>query len=351
MPNYWQKEYDKLIDFIKKHAEVRLQKDGICLPGSVRPQFYQLFDNVRTALIEERMPDLLDLAFVLSQNYLEVEQKIVKLLSLSDISMNPSLSRFLHDPLDQIRREVFDPLFDLLRGLIDITGFETKSTKSIRAAFWPLYRLGYEKWVILCLSGFLEPTKSFGFTMQDFALADAHKSGGIIKGESPKPEESKRILFNYDMESSFIIPDLLFYSAKINKYVAIRSQIGEGIGTATNTYKSRNWYSLNSLATIRPNLTLVYIANNPEEISLVADAKVICRPDLLILCEAQSEMRHDQIFEIQLQYENLKPALGAYIITKGLLSKQDGIGDGICFIDTGFEPSRLQPIISSLAKI
>jgi hypothetical protein len=169
--------------------------------------------------------------------------------------------------------------------------------------------------------------------MQDFALADAHKSGGIIKGESPQPEESQRLIFNYDLEASFIIPDLLFYATNINKYVAIRSQVGEGIGTATNISKDRAWYSLNSLPTIPPDLTLVYIADDVNEISLVADAKQICRPDMLILCEVQSEVAIKKDFEIELQHESLKPKLGTYIITKEPLTDREDVSEGIRFIE------------------
>ncbi len=88
MQEKWQNKYKELMDFCKERGEIQIQEDGICIPNSIRPQFYFLFDDGRGAFLQENVPDLLELAYPLSRNYVEIEENIVKSLDLKDVSMN-----------------------------------------------------------------------------------------------------------------------------------------------------------------------------------------------------------------------------------------------------------------------
>ena len=85
--NSWCQAFTRLTDFIAEHSEVKIRLDSVSIPENVRPEFYQLFNAVRTAFIEGKHPSLLNKTRTLSQNYLNTEQEVTHLLGLEEVSM------------------------------------------------------------------------------------------------------------------------------------------------------------------------------------------------------------------------------------------------------------------------
>ncbi len=193
MLSNWHQAYLELTKFVAEHPAIEIKPDRIRLPDDVRPGFYQLFDKVRTALLEEKQPALLNEAVILNQNYIKVEKEATQLLGLDGVLMSPLLHEALHNPINIVRKGAFDPLFDLLQGKISTEGFEEKVSQNISASFPLLYQSGDEKWVILSLIELLEADKLFQVTLPKLTLYDAHKKGGPIKAEAPAPKESRTI--------------------------------------------------------------------------------------------------------------------------------------------------------------
>ncbi len=356
MSNGWSQAYMELTDFIAEHSEVEIEASHVRLPDSVRPEFYRLFQTVRTAFIEERIPNLLNEATALSQNYLKAEKEATEQLGLDDISMMASLRRFLHNSMDELKRGLFDPLFDLLKAKVDIESFEQKTTRSIEASFGPLYRLGYEKWVAISLVKLLEADKLFQVTPREFTR-DGEKV--IMRTTSPEeeapiPVESKRLSFKHENEATLTVPDFIVHSAKVNRYIALRSQMGKAYATASNASKKRGWYTPDSIVVLEPGLTLVYVEDdNPEEISLVADAQRICRPDLIIECrELKDWYEKVGIGKVKLHHDSLKPRLGTYIVSMEPVPEQAlvQLEDDVYILEAGFDTNKLAPIVDALIK-
>ncbi len=352
MANSWQKAYSELTDFIAEHSAVEIEASRVRLLDDVRPEFYRLFDDVRNTFTEEKFSALLNEATPLSTNYLKVEQEIVRLLGLEDVLMEADPLRFLHDPIDQLIRGLFDPLFDLLKGKIDAETFEATSSRNIRTSFGPLYRLGYEKWVALSLVRLLEADKSFQVTPPEFTLYDAEKAESLIAEWVWAPEGSNHILFKYDPKPALMVPDLVVHSAKVNRYIALRSQIGEAIGMSTVFSEKREWLPVSSVRALGSGLTLIYVADNPEEISLVADVDKICRPDLVIECREQKDWyyKREALEKVKLHHDSLKPRLGTYMVSRELVPEQElnSQEEDIHILTVGFDQFKLEPIISAL---
>ena len=79
MTNSWQKAYLGLKDFVSQYSEIEIGVNKVHLPPDVRPEFYRLFDVVRTGFIEEKFSNLLNEATTLSQNYIKVEHEVTSI--------------------------------------------------------------------------------------------------------------------------------------------------------------------------------------------------------------------------------------------------------------------------------
>ena len=323
MLNGWQEAYKELTGFIAEHSEIEIGPSRVRLPDNIRPEFYRVFNDVRRAFIDEKFPSLISEASNLNQNYIKAEQEIIELLKLDNVSMEADLGRFLHDPIEQLIRGLFDPLFNLLKGRINVETFEATALQNMEASFRLLYQLGYEKWVVLSLIKLLEADESFQVPLPKLSLYDAHKSGGSIEERVHNPEGSKSLLFNYDANDAIMIPDCIVHSAKISRYIAVRSQIYRAFAVVADVSEKREWYSIDSVVALALGTTLIYVADNPDEISLVADSNKICRPDLIIECREQSKwLANEGLEKVKLQHNSLKPTLGTYIVTREPVPEQ-----------------------------
>jgi hypothetical protein len=70
MLNDWHKAYTELTDFVAEHSEIEISASVVSIPESIRLEFYRLFDDVRTAFLDEKFPILLYEARVIAQTTL-----------------------------------------------------------------------------------------------------------------------------------------------------------------------------------------------------------------------------------------------------------------------------------------
>lgn len=356
MSNDWQEVYSELAGFIIKHPELKIEESIVRIPENFRLEFYQLFDSVRKTFLEEKFSNLLNEATALSRSYLKVEQEVAGTLGLDDILTTVSLHRFLHNPIDELRRVVFDPLFDLLKAKVGVEVFTERASQNIKDSFGLLYQSGYEKWLALSLVQLLEADKLFQviirpvpYLQPEDAVTEITKSDR----EVPTPEESKCLLFKYKCDGFFVVPDCIVHSTRINQYLAFKSEIGKAFVNASNASEEREWYSLHSIGGLEPGLILIYVDDQPEDIALVTDAQKICRPDLIIACKYQKDWYNNEgLASIKVMHDSLKPILGTYIVSKEPVpgqeyQKQDA---DVHILTVGFDQAKLEPIVRALMQ-
>src|SRR3989338_5462243 len=104
MSTSWQGAYTRLQNFITANPRIELSESIVAIPGDIRPEFYRLFDDVRAAFVEEKVPALLSEAETLSENYTRAEQEVKELLKLDNVFALGFLDRFLHQPKDELMR-------------------------------------------------------------------------------------------------------------------------------------------------------------------------------------------------------------------------------------------------------
>jgi len=313
-----------LKEYVSGNPKIEIGKNIIAIPGDVRPEFYRLFDTVRLAFLKGKFPTLLDEAGHLSKSYTEVEEEVVKLLGLAGISVSASLNRFLYDPTNGLVRVLFDPLFNLLKGEIDAETFEQVALRNIESSFGDLYQSGYEKWVALSLAKLLASDKAFDVPTEVHIVLDFEggKPFSISEESVPEPKETKRLSLEHRGSATFIVPDFIVHSAKINRYVSIRTDLAEANWTARMVSDKREWHHLRStmrqhtVITYWPDL-VIYIDDKPEDIGLVADFNRFCRPDIIVECMEHADWyQQGGLKRVKRNHDFLKPRLGSYIVSR-----------------------------------
>lgn len=326
MSDGWQEAYSSLTSYVTGNPQIDIDKNGISIPSDVRSEFYRLFDTVRVAFLKEKTPALLDEAVSMSNSYKEVRDEIASLLGLSEVSVAPGLNWFLQDPANGLARELFHPLFDLLKGKIDTTIFERLVSRNIENSFKGSYQSGYEKWITLSLVKLLACDKAFAAPIPDigneFFLTESETLPGSRGEPVPQLKEMKRLTLGHGDVTALAIPDLIAHSRKIDKYVAIRTELTDARWTAIGANDVREWHSVSSIKRgygsegLWPDLA-IYVDDEPENLALIADSGRFLRPDLIVECMEQEDWyQHEGLERIRLRHDVLKPRMGTYIVTR-----------------------------------
>ena len=348
----WQQIYSQLSGYIEEHPEIEISAGVVSIPENVRSEFWHLCDLLRRAYLEEEFSDLLHEATMLEQHYVKSEQEVTRLLKLKEVSMEASLGRFLHDPIDQLVRVLSDSLFNLLKAKVDVKGFKEEAIKTVKNSFRRFYSLGYEKWVVLSL---------VILCRADEILRTEHPrsvhAAGLAKLEMfPEsenvriPEKSNSIFFHHSSFALFTVPDFIIHSATTHKKIAFRSYIVKPLLLAGNASDNREWIPIRPMAEILSDFVAVYSSTNINDIFITADAARICRPDLIVEYKTQANWYEEEMRMVKLHHEMLKPILGTFVVSMvDVPEKYSGLQDsGINVLEAGFDQSRLEPIVSAL---
>ena len=356
----WFPLFQELMDYVDQHPDINIQEDMVSIPRAKQPDFYELFDAVRDAYIAEKFSGILGEADILSKSYVKVEQEFIKGLGIENIYMPNELKRFLHEPLDQLRREIFDPLFDLICGKADREKFISDTSLILNQAFRQLCKDGYKKWVTLSLLKQFGPEQLYCVPLKRLGSKQVIKHSVMAKESLPAPVKTNDLYFEVGHRQSLVVPDAIIYSGRLNKYVSFRTNFTSALWKNSNNYSPRReWYTIQSLVekygaiTIRPDL-LIYIGDRLEDVSLVADNESICRPDLIIGCvydlNSNGDQLMDKIIEIKSTSEVLNPTNGSYIISRQKISgcASENTETGVNFLEADLEEEKLDVIVGTI---
>ena len=355
MPDSWKQAYQELKDYVAGHPEIVIGESVTKLPIDVRPGFYEHFNAVRNALMKERMPVLIEASNELSRSFTETETDVTVMLDLQEVAMDTSLHRFLHDPADEMKRGMFGPLFELLKGKLEFEQFEQQAMQATVSSFRPLYREGYEKWVLLSLVKLLAADKLYQIKTRKFSSSEEQTRMGDGQSREliPPVKEAKSISFKGWADATLTVPDLIVNSPKTGGYVSMRAQYSKALAKALEASKNRKWYTLDSIPPIETDITLVYIDDNIADITLVADVDNICRPDMIIQTkELNGWYEKEGLEKIKPYHYSLKPTLGSYVVSRDAVCepKSEDCEEDIHLISAGYDDTVLQPIIDALTE-
>jgi hypothetical protein len=352
---------EQLTEFIANHAAIEIGESVTSIPENVRSDFYSRFNSARYAFIQEKFPDYVSRARKLQLEYARVAEEISATLVLEDPPAVNGFRRFLTDPEECLARELFDPLFDLLKNRETPDSFEKKVTAVIDELFPLLYRGSYEKWVILSLASLLEMKRALRVPVRELQPADRGKSLVSAPMEPvPVPIESTHFYFSQSLKKIFAVPDFIVDSGRLNRFVGVRSEFREALCHALNASPDRNWgpVDVDLLRLLANGLTLLYTADKPEQVSLIADAVKFCRPDLVMWCVPANSVGHAEALAVAQQAnDRLHPIKGVFIITDDGWQNTGNAeapvaaaaASKVRILTVGFDRAKLIPVIESLS--
>lgn len=354
MSGTWQERLAELENYIAVHPEIVIEGTSVTIPEDVRSEFYRLFNEFRIAFISKKFPGLIKSTNPLSQNYQRIKKDVIQLLSLDSIVLPESVERFIRKPINTLAGLLWSPLFNMLKRRIDLATFETEGVRVIKEAYYFCYYKGYESWLELALLKLLKSKKLQRVPVPAAGYSFSHSQSEAIHLKlSPVyvPIESTELSFMRSQpHTSFTVPDFIVYSETLGKYISARAEAHEARWIATDASENRDWLPiLNAhIKTIfTPGYILLFIANAPEDIALVNDVNKICRPDLVIEFRVQEGWySEDELQNIRLRHDILKPVMGTYIVTREPVQLLDfDRQNDIRILEVGFNQSKLKPLV------
>ena len=365
MSDLFRHAYAELTDFIARHPEIEIGESVTSIPESVRSDFYAIFNSTRSAFVEEKFSECLRKSERLKREYAGAVEEVAGFILMEDSPTVSALRRYLSDYRECLARELFDPLFDLLKTRETLEGFERSASSKIDEVFPILYRGGYERWTVLSLAKLLEVDRALRVPVRELQAGGRAKSAAYAPIEAvPLPVESAGFSFSRPAKAIYAVPDFIVHSTRLSRFVGIRSEFKEGIHHALNASSEREWYpvDVNLLKLLAGGLTLIYVSQKPESIALVADVGRFCRPDLLLWCvDAQTASRKEALEKMEQATARLKPTRGSFIIANdlwpgtgdtadppGSSSQKDMQVSGIQILTVGFDRLKLMPVIEAL---
>ncbi|NLE73710.1 MAG: hypothetical protein GX604_03650 [Actinobacteria bacterium] len=357
----WVQAYEELCNFISLEPGIDIRKDSVSIDAAVRTRFYQLFDGVRAAFLAECVGEKLDAALDLSRHHERLENEVMKSLGLREMVMSSDLSRYLRDPFKQLLRELWDPLFELLKGTLESPEeFEAPAKEALEDAFDRLYVLGYEKWVQLSLIQSLHADRVFEVPLATPTSKQFIKHRPDTVHSIPPPEPSDRLVFDVIRRAPALVPDFIVRSQLLGRHVGIITAVGKAIWKAGNHSDRREWLDLADLVgefglvELNPS-ALLYIDDNVDDLALVADSEKLCRPDALVdvthIQDWADESAAEYLRKVRLWHTALKPTMGTFVMNRHPVPNDlaAGTNNGLHISKLGFESFRLESFLEAVA--
>jgi hypothetical protein len=242
-----------------------------------------------------------------------------------------------------------------------------------------VFRLGYEKWVLLSLVTLVVPDNAMSIPKYDLETTthelEPDEKRGIYKAELPAPKETRELSFNRaGDEPAFVISDIIVHSNALERYVSFRTDLRDAAYSAKDISETREWQTIRQVGILyRPNIfswpdIVVYADDRPQDIGLVADFSRFSRPDIIIESMEQAGWyQNEGLTKVNREYDFFRPRLGTIVVSrvavpgeamKELLSPTAS-ETGAIPIDTqaardirivvaGYDKSALQPVIDRL---
>ena len=327
MNKTWEIALTELRQFVVRNPSIQISQNITVIPGEVRPDFYRLFDKTRSAFISDNFPELLERAGELSRAYKQAGERVKNALALEAIELSSGLNWFLINPLDGLMRQLFEPLFDLLKGRCDVSAFEEISGQVVRDTFKLYFNEGYRRWGTLAFLQEAAPDRLWNVKVEDFIQDPATSGGDLAPGDHiedvPLPVETQKLIFHQHLYCSFLTPKAIIHSNRLNLYMGIRTDFYETRWTASSRSEKQNWldmpgiYRLHGESKLWPDMAVYLNEDGPQDLALVADYYNVAQPDLIIeFMENADWQATNRLEQIKRHYNVLNPRLGTFVVCR-----------------------------------
>ena len=336
----WKEKYKVLTDYSAANPEIHIDVSEVSIPQHLRDTFYQHFDAIRNELVEEHCKSLPVAADTLSENYVRSEKEIIDLLGLQRVDLPMDLSSFLRNPKEGLTRVLYNRLFELVQGRINMDEFEQLADADLSATTANLWRLGYEPWAALVLIRLFEPDKAFAVDLDEDYMPYVRGLEEIAFGRQ----------FHHVAKR---IPEFILHSRKFDKHIAVKMPLAREVETyyipVEPPVKPKKRTGDTSYALDFRTMFLSFVPNL-KDIPVFADihTRKIKSPDLMVEFLMHKELADpDALAGVKKRTEIMKPRLGTCLVVMDPApdAEIEKPAENIEVFAVGFDRSRLQPII------
>jgi hypothetical protein len=359
MDNTWRQTYAELTNFVAELPAIKIDLKNVSLPGDIRPEFYKLFDSVRVSFVKECFSSQLENAYELCRDFNGIAGSIKNDMKLESIEVTTAAKWFMIDPLNGLMRVLFDPLFDLLKGKIEVEVFEKIAIGALSYHFKGFYHEGYKYWAMLGLMKVMAPDKLW--RGQVVAVPHDIRPTGASEANVPEPVEARQLVFSREPDNSFLVPKAVVFSSRAGAFVSIAPDFYQASFRAKKLNAKMEWLSVGEIEqkanTVKkwPDMA-VYVSEHLEDLSLIADCKSMARPDILVEFLDEGGWNDSGWIEsIKRTREVLTPRFESFVISRTEVPaevREQIVSSGdIKFISAGYDTASLEPMVSALARI
>ncbi len=346
----WRHHFEDLQQYVAANPEIHIDKNRTVIPSELREGFYQLFDAMRDALVAEVCAPVLESGFLLSSQYQLLERMVMDTAGVDSIVIADELKWFLKDPCDGLSRLLFNPLFDLLAGRIELLLFEENASRQLLQDFFRLHQTGYQRWLALAIIHRLSVDQSYRVPAMDnienVILGEGHERPGQHVDDVPVVQEFNSLSFEQNPVISFIVPRLLVHSAKLDTCIAMHFDFREAEWTARKTSNNVEWLDIAGLKSkyelvnLRPDLfkkhwfemdpvlpdLALYRSAELDDLVLVADYNYMMRPEINLEIMVEKDwLASGRLADIMRHHEAMNPRKGTFIVCLYPLSDEEVI--------------------------
>ena len=340
----WKEKYKVLADYIAANHEIYIDVSEVSIPQHLRDTFYRHFDAIRNALVQDYCKSLPVAADTLSEHYCRSESDLVKLLGLERVDLPVDLSSFLHNPKEGLVRVLYHRLFELVQGKLTMEEFQRLASIDLYATTANFCRLGYESWAALALLRSFEPDRIIGVDLdQDY---------------NPCIGDLTEIAFGRQFHHpAKRIPEFILHSLKIDRHVAVKMPLAREVETYYIPFeqpvKPKKRTGDTSYA-LDDRVMFLSVVADFKKIPVFADihTRKIKSPDLMVEFVMEQELADpESMEEVKTRTAIMKPTLGTCLVVMdpGVDSAYEKPAENIHVLAVGFEPSKLQSVIDTLA--
>jgi hypothetical protein len=252
----------------------------------------------------------------------------VACLNLKEVVVSPYLTDLLQDPTSGLMRPLFEPLFALLQGKINIEAFEQTAPNLVETSAKTLLHKGYVHWTTLSLINLIAPDEAHLVSVIDDTdepdLTSAWTFPGWFTEELPKMRavEADRLPLHFSMYTRFQVPRVILHSGVLNGFAAISTDFHDTYRRGKDLSKQIEWYSIEEIrrkygiGDLWPDMVLV-LGDSAEDLRIAADYFDIARPDVIVeVMEAGDWYQTGGLEKVKRHKDILKPRLGAFVVCR-----------------------------------
>ncbi len=355
--NNWQKYFTELNDFVLSSDGININPDSTEIALESKGQFYSLFNQVREAFITSENAGILNKTITLSEKYQATKAYLATNYNISKIIMDDGLSTFLSTPKKELCQPLFDLLFKLLAGSIDINDFRASAIEAIEYSFVNLYSQGYRMWLLLEIIKSVNARKIFSITVPQIPATDIRVGRLLQFKTSPEipispPDISDVIDLTTDQVNIVCVPNYIL-EVKEGTWLSAKIGLPKCLATANMRNQTRKWCSTRQVEHQKhKNSIFLYLGKTPEELSLVSDVNYVCRPEFLIYDHKHNKDRQQALCTYAPRQGPL-PVLGTVINSKPLIDPPaapaiyNDLND-VTYLDFTFDETQIQKLLYSM---